>query len=71
MPPEIDDSKCTGCGKCFELCAEDVFFGSRNGETPMVTYPEACFHCYCCVMECPVKDAIHLRTPLTMMVPFG
>jgi adenylylsulfate reductase subunit B len=70
MPPEIDDNVCTGCGKCVDLCAEDVFFGSKRGEVPMVTYPDVCFHCYCCVLDCPEEGAIHLRTPLTMMVPY-
>jgi ferredoxin len=28
-----------------------------------------CFHCYLCVKECPV-NAIWLRTPLAMTVPY-
>ena len=70
MPPEINYDTCTGCGKCVEFCTEDVFFGSKKGEKPVVTYPEVCYHCYCCVMECPVENAIWLRIPLTMMVPY-
>ncbi|MBW1804050.1 MAG: ferredoxin family protein [Deltaproteobacteria bacterium] len=71
MPPEIDYEKCTACGVCVDLCAEDVFFGyvGKEGEQPAATHPEACFHCFLCVKECPA-EAIWLRTPLTMAVPF-
>ena len=72
MPPEIDYEKCTGCGACREVCAEDVFFGTTEppaAEKPAVTYPEACFHCYLCVEECPA-DAVSVRTPLQMHVPY-
>ena len=74
MPPVIDDDKCIACGTCADLCAEDVFFGTKGfgkveGERPVVTHPEACYHCYLCVKECP-SGAITLRIPLTMTVPF-
>jgi adenylylsulfate reductase subunit B len=75
MPPEIDYTKCTSCGRCVNVCAEDVFFGTREfgknkAEKPIVTYPEACFHCNLCVNECPVPGALKLRIPLTMMIAY-
>ena len=74
MPPEIDYEKCIACGKCTDICTEDVFFGTegfgkKEGAKPKVTYPDACVLCYLCVEECPV-DAIWLRTPLVMHVPY-
>ncbi len=74
MPPEIDYDKCTACGICRDACSEDVFFGPGLGQgeaeaKPRVTYPEACFHCYLCVEGCPVQ-AIRIRTPLVMHVPY-
>jgi adenylylsulfate reductase subunit B len=70
MPPVIDKNKCIVCGKCVDTCTEDIFFGSMNGEVPVITYPEACFHCNCCVGECPVEGAIRLRIPLPMMISY-
>jgi NAD-dependent dihydropyrimidine dehydrogenase PreA subunit len=75
MPPEIDYDKCIGCGKCIDVCAEDVFFvaeepGKGKREKPVVTYPEACWHGYSCVKECPVEGAIWLRIPLALFVAY-
>jgi len=68
MPPVIDESKCTGCGKCVNICSEDVFVGSKKKEIPVVTYPEECWHCNACVFECPVEGAIRLRIPLPLLI---
>lgn len=67
MPPRIDETKCIQCGACADVCAEDVYFGSELGKTPVVRYPEFCFHCNCCVEECP-GQAISLRIPLPEML---
>lgn len=67
MPPQIDETKCTQCGTCVDVCAEDVYFASEDGNVPVVSYPEFCFNCNCCVEECPA-EAIHLRIPLTEML---
>ena len=70
MPPVIDPNKCKVCGKCADICSEDVFFGSRKGEVPIVRYPEECWHCNACVLDCPVEGAIRLRIPLPLMICF-
>lgn len=67
MPPIINKDICTGCGKCVEVCPSDVFWGSKEGEVPVVAYPDECWHESACVMDCPV-GAITLRIPLPMMV---
>ena len=74
MPPVIDQEKCTACGTCRDVCSEDVFFlvtknGELGEERPLITHPDFCYHCYLCVNECPA-DAIWLRTPMTMTVPY-
>jgi adenylylsulfate reductase subunit B len=69
MPPVIDPEKCKCCGTCASVCSEDVFFGSKKGETPKVTYAEECWHCNACVLDCP-EDAIRLRIPLPMIMAY-
>ncbi len=68
MPPIIDANKCNRCGICANICPEDVFFGSKPGEVPIVTYPDECTYFNCCVHECPVEGAIRIRVPLPMML---
>jgi len=68
MPPVIEKEKCVRCGKCVDICPQDVFFGSEIKKTPDVTYPEECWHCNACVEACPERDVIRLRIPLPMMV---
>lgn len=70
MPPVIDPEKCTGCNKCVDICTEDVFYGSKKGEVPTVTYPKECIHFSGCVYECPVPGAIRVRIPLPMMLVY-
>lgn len=70
MPPVIDASLCTKCGKCVDMCEGDVFYGSKKGEVPVVRYPKECWHDACCVLDCPVEGAIKLRTPLQMMISY-
>jgi len=68
MPPIIDRNKCTACGNCMDVCPQDVFFGSEKKKTPMITYPEECWHCNACVLDCPTHGAIRLRIPLPMLM---
>jgi adenylylsulfate reductase subunit B len=69
MPPVIDKDKCTRCGICVDMCSEDVFYGSKEGEVPVIAYPKECVHMNCCVAECPA-GAISLRIPLPAMVVY-
>lgn len=70
MPPIIDETKCTACGVCVNNCPQDVFWGSEKGKTPQVSYPEECWHCNACVLDCLVEDAIRLRIPMPLMICF-
>lgn len=70
MPPVVDKEKCKGCGKCVKICPGDVFYGSKKGEIPMVTYPEECWHEASCTLVCPVEGAVRLRIPLPMMISY-
>jgi adenylylsulfate reductase, subunit B len=68
MPPIINEKRCTGCGVCANVCPQDVFFGSKKGKVPVVAYPEECWHCNACVLDCPSEEAIRLRVPLPMLI---
>jgi NAD-dependent dihydropyrimidine dehydrogenase PreA subunit len=68
MPPVINEKKCSKCGTCVDICSEDVFYGSRKREIPVVSHPEFCMYCNCCVNDCPVEGAISLRIPPNMML---
>ena len=70
MPPVIDVEKCIKCNKCVENCSEDVFYGSKRGEVPVVTYPRECVHFNGCVSVCPVAGAVRLRIPLPMQLVY-
>ena len=67
MPPVINEEKCIGCTKCAQICCMDVFGPAEQKQTPQVRYPEECWHCRACVMDCPV-GAIDLRYPLQYML---
>jgi len=50
--PEVDDSKCTYCGKCAEVCAYNAMavIGRR-----VLVFPELCHGCGACGYLCPEK----------------
>lgn len=67
MPPVIDIKKCNHCGICAEICPTDVFRIYGKDEPPDVKYPEECWHCNACVLDCK-QSAIILRIPLPLMM---
>ena len=67
MPPVINRETCIACNKCALICCMDVFGPVKVKEIPTVRYPEECWHCRSCVMDCPV-DAIRLYYPLPLSI---
>lgn len=70
-PVLFDAAVCTGCNSCVESCMMDVLLpNSEKGEPPIVLYPDECWYCGCCVMECPLGDrgAVTLNWPITLRV---
>ena len=62
MPPVFNEN-CTGCNKCVEICPGDIL---REGDLkPKVAYPDECWHCGSCMMDCPF-EAVRLDLPLWM-----
>ena len=48
--PSVDESKCTGCGRCGEVCEFHAIV--VLGGKPLV-FPDLCHGCGSCTMECP------------------
>lgn len=63
MPPVINVERCTRCGTCADICTMHVFQRATADAPPAIAYPEECWHCTACIMDCPAK-AVTLRLPL-------
>jgi MinD superfamily P-loop ATPase len=50
--PQVDETLCTGCGRCAEVCEFHAIV--VLGGTPLV-FPELCHGCGSCTLECPEK----------------
>lgn len=64
MPPVIDKNKCIFCKTCSNICPLDVLKADHSSKEIEVKYPDECWHCRACIIDCP-KDAIHMRYPLS------
>lgn len=51
MSIKIDNQKCTGCGKCREVCPGSLLAEDYEGKT-RISYPKECWGCTSCVKEC-------------------
>jgi adenylylsulfate reductase subunit B len=60
MPPVIDLNKGQGWGTCDAHCPLDVILFDESTKIPIVKYPDECWHCGSCRLDCPV-EAIELR----------
>ncbi|NMG67717.1 4Fe-4S dicluster domain-containing protein [Azoarcus indigens] len=60
----VFEDRCTGCGKCEELCPTGTFDLRADG-VPVIARQAECHTCYLCEAHCPA-DALYvgpLRTP--------
>ena len=67
MPPIINKKTCIRCGNCASICPLDVLYQPEKGKDVQVRYPDECWHCRACAIDCPVK-AITMRYPISHMV---
>lgn len=70
MPPVINQALCVKCGLCAQICPLDVIKVEKNEQNKkqiVVKYPDECWHCRACAIDCP-KQAITLRYPLSHMM---
>ncbi|MFH0753572.1 MAG: ATP-binding protein [Candidatus Omnitrophota bacterium] len=54
--PEFDKQKCTGCGKCAQVCAYHAIavIPSPNQKPQPLIFPHLCHACGACSLLCPV-----------------
>lgn len=64
MPPRIDESRCTLCGICQDVCPGDILHIDQ-GVANLVRYGDECSHCDVCRVECPA-GAIEIEFPWHM-----
>ncbi|MFP4037618.1 MAG: P-loop NTPase [Desulfobacteraceae bacterium] len=62
--PEIDEEKCTLCGKCSEICQFNAI--SVIADT-VLTFPELCHSCGGCVQVCPEHAVTEGSRPLGLI----
>ncbi|MGM9606499.1 MAG: ferredoxin family protein [Oscillospiraceae bacterium] len=67
MPPVINRKKCVKCGHCVQICPLNVLYQAGPAEEVTVRYPDECWHCRACVIECG-SGAVTMRYPLSHMV---
>ena len=65
--PEVDDEKCTYCGKCAQVCAFNAIAVLGNH---VLVFPELCHGCGACTYICP-EDAISEIDRETGIIEFG
>ena len=59
--PVIEPDKCIGCGKCAQICPQQVIELKAAGQGRKAhIHPRHCIRCFCCHEVCPVK-AIDVR----------
>jgi MinD superfamily P-loop ATPase len=62
--PEVDESRCTGCGRCAEACqfhAIVVLAGK------VLVFPELCHGCGSCGLNCPEEAILEVSRPLGIL----
>ncbi len=64
-PVKIDLSLCNQCGLCEFNCPGDLIYSDQAGD-PYLKYPEECWFCGACRMDCP-KNCIEIIFPMEML----
>ncbi|CAG0990802.1 2-oxoglutarate ferredoxin oxidoreductase subunit delta [Anaerolineae bacterium] len=62
----IDYSLCVNCKICYNVCPLDVYSWDAELNLPVVSYPDECYHCGVCEIDCPsvcidVQLPVHAR----------
>ncbi len=58
---DLDSERCTGCGRCVEVCPHAVFaIQTTNGRKAEIRYRDSCMESGACAKNCPVQ-AVNVR----------
>ncbi|HUJ70095.1 MAG TPA: mercury methylation ferredoxin HgcB [Syntrophorhabdales bacterium] len=58
---DLDSTKCTGCGRCAEVCPHAVFaIQTTNGRTAEINNRDSCMECGACAKNC-ASQALTVR----------
>ncbi len=49
----VDESKCTGCGTCAEICPMGVFEIDKDKKKSVAKKQSECIGCRACEVQCP------------------
>lgn len=62
--PEVDQSRCTGCGRCAEVCQYHaiVVVGGK-----VLVFPQLCHGCGSCTLQCPEDAITEIPRPLGLL----
>ncbi len=63
MPVMINYHLCKGCKSCYNECPCDVIAWNEQTDMPYIAYPEECWHCGICKLECSVNAIEHTLPP--------
>jgi NAD-dependent dihydropyrimidine dehydrogenase PreA subunit len=66
---DFDPEICNGCNQCVEICRSDVLMPNpEKKKPPIVLYPDECWYCGVCVLECNRPGAITMLHPLNQSI---
>ena len=65
--PEVDLNKCTGCGKCSEICQYSAIVHLKDNN--VLTFEQLCHSCGGCLRVCP-SDAIKPKPPFSRLYEY-
>lgn len=60
LVPEVDEEKCTYCGKCAEFCSYKALAVVKR---KVLFFPELCHNCGGCIIVCPEKAIREINKP--------
>jgi len=68
LVPEVDETKCDGCGVCGKACRFNAIAVVKGR---VLIFPEVCHHCGACVIACPQKAIFEIQREIGVVETDG